>query len=287
MTRYQPLLWIRLCHGFYASEHCPSLRIVPTPATQAAIGRAGGLCRPTADGVVVMVDELAVAAATQGDGALAWLLVADDSAFDACTAGLGQPRRELMVFDATNAVVDDPTGAWRVHGQATAAVHDVSPVDDLPPDDVAAIHALRHAPFALVRVPLARLREPGRDAPRFLIRLAPRATLWAYCLVGDWSEPSLQVVDEASQVAFEQAPHRRLADGRDALVFRSTAPIALRQRPAERFQLRSRGEPALAAARPRADRIVIRRLPQAAPCQFTREVIAGAPALVSEIFVHR
>lgn len=287
MTRYQPLLWLQVAHGFYAGERCPGLRIVPTPATLASIDRAGGLCRPTTDGVVVLVDEQLAAVATQGDGALTWLLVADDAAFDACTAELGRPRRELMVFDATDAVADDPTGAWRVHAQATAAAHDVSPVGDLPPDDVAAIHALRHAPFALVRVPLARLRAPGRDAPRFLIRLAPRATLWAYCLVGDWSEPSLQVVDEASQVAFEQAPHRRLADGRDALVFRSTVPIALRQRPTERFQLRSRGEPAPAAGRPRADRIVVRRLPQAAPCQFSREVIAGAPALVSEIFVHR
>jgi hypothetical protein len=131
-------------------------------------------------------------------------------------------------------------------------------------------------PLALLRVPLA-LVPP---APLiYTVRFAPRATVWKYCLHGDWPEPQLQVVDLASGVEFGDPEPDRLDNGAPLLAIRSRAPIALAQRSERRFQLRSRQRG--------GDKVLVKRLPVAAAQFLAREQIGGESRLVSEIHVHR
>ena len=291
MTNYRCLLEIAVRHGYYAGEACEGLRFVPTPATRHLIERADGLVRVTPHGLVLLAAEDR-AADWLRDGAgqdetLAWSIRSADSAFAECTAHSGRPRQEAMLFDASNATPDTATGYERLHAREVASTADRRLLVAAAEDGLFDPATLRENPCALVRVPLRSLAADAAQPARFLIRFAPCAAVWKYCLVGDWPEPGLHVVDLAQQVDFEPVPARRLADGRASLAFRSTAPIALHQRPEERFQLRSRATPPVDGAGARAGKVLVKRLPAAAPRHFSREVIGGASALVSEIFVHR
>jgi hypothetical protein len=292
------LFSIALRHGFHADERCPGLAVRPTASTRALIERAGGVLRTTADGVALLVDGAAIDRLPCRGDTLAFVLCAQEAGFVDRTAALGHPGREALFFDAARAVPDAATGALRLHAGDTAAAADLRRLDDGACRGLwgpSALAAHRPPPLGVVCLPLAALAAAAAAPPCFVIRFAPRATIWQYCLVGEWSEPSLQVVDAtppaplepvSTPVRFESAPPRRLVDGREALVFRSNRPIALREHPREHFELRSSLE-ARSPGQARADRILVRRLPAAAARHFSREVIAGAPALVSEIFVHR
>jgi hypothetical protein len=284
MTMHGPLLRIDVRHGFYADGTCPGLRLLPTPATRALVDRAGGLVRATGTGIELWLDERTAADwldAGPGD-ALAWLMVLDDPSLDDHTAGLGRPREELAYFDAFHAVLDTPTGYWRLHAGDVASAREVLSTQAACARAGLDPLELRGAARALVCVPKRACAATADDCTRYMIRFAPRETVWKYCLVGEWPEPALQVVDLARQVAFEPAPPHDLADGRRAVAFRSKGSVALQQLPRERFQLCSRG-----GDRGPAEKILVKRLPVAAPRHFSREVIDGVPALVSEIFVHR
>ncbi len=289
MTLGGPLIEIDIRHGFFASGQCPGLRLVPTQATCASIARAGGVVRATSRGIEIWLDEQRAGdwRDADPDDALTWLVRFDDDGMTNCTAGLGRPRQELAYFDASHATLDAPTGYWRLHGLHWAGAIDVRAVAAACADAALAPIELRGNPAALIRIPVRHATTRLRDGARYLIRFAPRETVWKYCFVGDWHEPALQVIDLAQHVRFQPAPPHGLADGRTAIAFRSDAPVALQQLPRERFQLLSRAGENNDEARARVDKVIVKRLPAAAPRHFSREVIDGVPALVSEIFVHR
>lgn len=286
MSAYSLLLEIDVRHGYYTDQACPNLRLVPTPACRRLVARVGGVTHLTPHGLMLWVERDLLADLQIDDITLAWTMHLSDSAYADCTDVLGRVPREVLLFDASHAVPDVATGLDRLHRAEVASHEDLATTPDIDQDGQLALADPHHTPCGLVRIPGARLRA----SKRFLIRFAPRATVWTYYLVGDWPEPGLHIVDLSANIGFEPLPARSLVDGRSALVFRSSAPIALRQRSPERFQLRSRAPElsvAVDALRPRQDKVIVKRLPAAAPHPVSREVIDGAPVWVSEIFVHR
>jgi hypothetical protein len=285
MKMHRALLEIDVRHGFYADGACPGLRLVPVRATRALIERCGGVVRATPRGIALWLDERGAGPGL--DDALVWLLHCDDSELASRTADLARPRQQLSYFDAANARLDTPTGCLRLHERHCAAASDVRSAAAACAGAEIDLADLHGNPLAVVRVALRAAASYPEDGARYVIRFAPRETVWKYCLVGDWPEPGLQVVDLARQVRFDPVASHRLADGRTALAFRSDVPLALQELPRERFQLNSRGGNSREAGQARPDRVIVKRLPAAAPRHFSREVIDGVPALVSEIFVHR
>ena len=287
MLRYRPLLDINVRHGFYADASCPGLRFMPTPETQALVARMDAVVLTTPQGITVLAeDHCALNDLTEDHQALIWMMGSEDPAFPDYTAGLGQPRQSLLYFDAKHATSSLEDGHYLLRPVEAAAADVLGRPALQSTHSMSAVWGLGGYPCGVVRIPLSALSPRAAAPMRFVLRLAPRATVWKYCLVGAWTEPSLHVVDLAQEIEFAPAPTRRLVDGRAALVFRSNAAIALQQRPNARFQLRSRGDDG-ARAHARSDKVVVKRLPAAAPRHFSREVIGGASALVSEIFVHR
>ncbi len=316
MGAYRLRMEIDVRHGYYADEACPGLRFVPTLSTQALLRRIGAASLATAHGIALMQDEDEINAPspTPADPSesLSWLLQAPSSGFSECTASLGRPRQELLVFDAAQAVADGPQGSLRLHALEWASAQELHRWASIGSVDQHAASNASLMTWGRVQVPLSLLCHPIEANPaRFVIRLSPRATVWKYCLIGDWPEPELHVIALAGEALFEPEASCQLADGRTARVFRSTAPIALREQPGERFQLRSRPSPAATVAREgladgadrapsevlidppaasrrtRPEKVIVQRLPAAAPRHFSSEVIGGVPTLVSEIFVHR
>jgi hypothetical protein len=293
MGTYRPLLEIQVQHAYYVGGGCPGLQFKPTASSLEKLRQAGGVLRATASGLLLLIDGALAASWLAGNddvaGGLTWLMHAEDPAFWDATAALGRPRQSLLLFDAAHAVADESTGAWRLHRSPTVSELELMRPSASQDDDTIALVPSPSPPFGLVRVPFSTLRQAvaSSDTTRYLIRFAPRTTVWAYCLVGHWPEPALQVVDVARDVSFEPALPRHLADGREALVFRSTRSIALQQQPSEHCQLHSRNESDFGGNSSRASRVLVKRLPAAAPRHFARDVIGGADVLVSEIFVHR
>jgi hypothetical protein len=112
----------------------------------------------------------------------------------------------------------------------------------------------------------------------YALQLQARSTVWKYLLIGNAQDYTLQLIDPQSQVEFSDPSSEALPDGRSATVFRTKAAIPLRERPPQRFQLRD-------ASRLPA-KVLISRLPNAAPQRWARDQIDGRSVVVSEIFVN-
>ncbi len=277
MAPYLPLLRIDVGHGFFAGGQCRGLRFVPLDSTAAWLQASGAVARTSDSALALYGTQQALAMDPQA--VLAWQLQAGDADFAHATDDPAQRPGELLVFDAAHAVPDapgEPVSSWRLHGGATVGQSDVRPLTW--PLVAQALHSgqRRLPPLALLRVPLATLPPPP---VAYRLQFAARATVWKYCLHGDWPEPELQVVDLARQAAFGAPEPDRLDNGAPLLAIRSQVPIALAQRSERRFQLRSRQRG--------GDKVLVQRLPVAAAQFLAREQIGGVSRLVSEIHVHR
>lgn len=300
MGPYFPLLQVDVAHGYYADGRCRGLRFVPAGTTAERLRRADALVRADGGslrihGPAEAIDRLhADAEDTSGafddGGALSWCVFATDDDFACGTEDAADRPHELLWVEPGSA-----DNALEARPKALAAP-ELTPL--LTPHDRRVIpFALLHLPLS--RLPLSRPPDPGpsHDPAAWPVRyrwpLAPRATVWKYCLLGDWSEPALAVVDLAGETDFSPPALERLDDGTPMLAIRSLQRVPLAQRSPRRFQLRSRLEGGAGQGSPASpgagnhDKVLIRRLPTAAAQLLARETIAGRPAIVSEIHVHR
>lgn len=258
---YRPLIELAVEHTYCAdAAHC-ALGFQPIAACVHWLAQTGALVRAGRAGLTLFAD--AGAPPLPPEAVFDFEVASADPLFDNYTAGLDAPDGLIPHFDSADGSFDAAGGIWQLH---------------------AAQHVGRQATRSRLRLTL---RPPiasataGTAVTRLVLPLAARATYWRYLLLGDWDGEAPEIVDTARQVGFEPAIAEPLADGRSALAIRSSVRIALAERPERRFQLRSQR-----AARGAA-RVLIKRLPVASPRRFGLADIAGAPALVSEIYVPR
>lgn len=99
-------------------------------------------------------------------------------------------------------------------GMAEATFNDAMPLQDkASPQDL----TLSHVTVALPEA-------GGRDVT---LQFEAVEAYWAYHVVGSGLTGELNVVDKAGQVAFEPKGKSKLADGREAKVFRSATPLPI------------------------------------------------------------
>jgi hypothetical protein len=182
------------------------------------------------------------------------------------------------LFDGASATADAASGIW-----------DLPPP---PPPSSANGGTYRGAgqrPDFVVVIPLAGdLSDAGR---RYGLTLNSRSTIWKYLLTGDWTRDRPCIVDGSSPASaafvdpyprLDQPPQTEtLADGRPAIAIRSAAPIPLRDRPDQQFQLWARSDSGA------QDHVVIKRLPVPSPQSLAAPDAAHPLTLTSEIFVQR
>ncbi|MBE1160686.1 hypothetical protein [Dyella acidiphila] len=187
----------------------------------------------------------------------------------------GQPRS--LCFDLYSGDADC------VYYTETVAVQPPTQQDGIQPAPLLPVAASPRAPLATVALPLS---GGGDDfaawvealGTAYRLHLQSRSTIWKYLLVGDWRGRALSIVDQRGEVSFTTPAQQVLPNGQSALVVHSTSPIAMRERPPQRFQLRDVTDT--------PGRVLISRLPGAAPQRLWRETVRGVSTAVSEIFVH-
>lgn len=292
---FQLVFEVAVQHAYYAPETCAGLLRWSCPGdTLRRLQRGGCVMRPTAEGVAVYAETSRLPAlqglANDPDEPLDLLLLAQglDHDFAAATAGPGRDR-PLHLYDSTRTRAPRPDG-WRRLYRAAGVQAASGPGAVAAPD---AWTLLSRLPLAeQQRRPSLALRmriEPGAGdtaawagralARRWRLALHTRVAFWKYLLPAEWAAQQPRVVDLAGAVEFEPPALETLPDGRQALAVRSRSAIALQRRSPRQFQLQARA--------PRADPVLVRRLPVAAPGAYGRALIDGAPRLVSEIYVQR
>ena len=290
MGPFLPLFSLEVAHSYFTDGVCQGLGLAPTPASARQVERIGGLVRRTDRGLVLAFDASKVEAlrlqAGDPDDPLRFDFLgrSSDPSFANYTDLPVGSARALTMLDSRRAVHEPATGHWRLHLGANAGEADLRGLDSPEATDALSVHERRAPPHFAVSVTIepadvdAAAASEGR---RYVCRLAARATVWKYCLFGDFAEAGgdLQVVDTVQACPFDDAVGERLPDGQAILAVRSRAPIALQDRSERRFQLRQRTDG--------TDKVLVKRLPVASPRQISREVLGGVPTLVSEIYVHR
>jgi len=207
---------------------------------------------------------------------------ADDPLFDGYTGGFRRDADSTLSFSSGNAVAEDGGLRYRLH--AAEFVADADRVSAQRAELPAAAGCWpATAKFDIwIKVdpdafePTSRAVDvAGKD---YYLRFAARETLWQYNVFGDFPPEQFSVIDLADKTQFAALGPGRFANGRAGQRLRSHAPIALRERSSQRFQLRVQDHG--------SERVIVKRLPVASAGQFNIEEHEGAPTWVSEIFVN-
>ncbi|HEX7817325.1 hypothetical protein [Dyella sp.] len=258
MQRYRILARVDVSHDYFADGDARGLRFTPQADTATFLKRFDMLLRSDSRSLVVSVEESKL-------------------------PGIWSERQEgeairSLCFDVHSV---DPSSAYYTDvadtGESSAEEGGIRPVPLLEP------RAQLSPPLAIMGLPLLSSPDIGfddwtKEQSHYRLRLISRRTIWKYLLVGEWRGRTLSIVDQRGEVQFTPPQAERLPDGQTVLVARSTVPIALQERPTQRFQLRDVTEA--------PERVLISRLPGAQPQRLWREMLGGQPTTVSEIFVH-
>ena len=288
LARYRPLFSIAVEHQFFADTLCRGLRLEPYRQSAMLMEKGACVWRPQIGGVAVYADvsrlELLRSWFAQATPAmsLGFQAFAEDPLFDGYTGGFRRDAESILSFSSGNAVAEE--GGTRLRLHAAECVSDA--------DLVAAPHA--ELPAGASRWPAApkfavwiqfdpdaidtTSRAGDAEGKHYYLRFAARETLWQYNVFGDFSPEQVSVVDLADKNQFAALGPRNFANGRAGQRLRSRAPIALRERSAQRFQLRLQDHG--------SERVIVKRLPVASAGQFNIEEHEGAPTWVSEIYVN-
>jgi hypothetical protein len=272
---WQLLACVELQHRWGADGRIGALRWQPTAATADWLRRSGALLR-TGPGRLELLMRAAQRALWQDADVpdLSWCAFAQEPGFAHVTQGLPPEPGHTFCFDSAQARPDDDGGTPWLHAGATADSTEVLACSDARLREVLGLRERLVPPAFVLSLPWHTLRAGGAA---WRIAFGARAPVWKYCLIGDWPQPALQVVDLDQQVQFSPPVPEQLDDGRPVLAFRSLGGIALGERATQRFALHSR---AVTPPRP-----VVPRLPVAGTEPFARETLAGVPTLVSAIYV--
>lgn len=258
MQRYCLFAAVDVRHDYFADGYARHLLFLPHADTRAFVRRFDMLLHVDGRSLAIMAAESQLQGiwSEREDGAQPRMLCFDIHSIDEACAYY------------TDAVSTPP------QAEGDAAL----PASLLP------VPAGAGAPWATVALPLDAARSDDFSAwvsalgLTYRLCMHSRRTIWKYVLTGDWRGRALSVVDQRGEVSFTAPAEERLPNGQRALALHSTSPIALCERPPQRFQLRDMTDA--------SERVLIPRLPGATPQRLWRETVRGEPTHVSEIFVH-
>ena len=281
MTGFQILFDIAIEHDYFVDGVCKSMQILPSPECDMLIRASGLLLRPVSGGIKVLADTKRLPALRHciadysGRLALDFHVRAADRYFDEYTEPPPRPGH-VLYFDSRQ-VARVEAGRHMLHEAARVSDANFQPSE--------APAALPRPPVALIRIVLTGAEDGiGADrslpaARRFGIHFGASAAHWKYYLLGPLAVRPVFITDLDEAVAFTE---RRLVDlpgAGLAGVFMSHAPVALRDVPGQRFQLRERAS--------FGDKVLMKRLPNARVGHRQRELVDGQAVLVAEIFLNQ
>ncbi|MBI3716471.1 MAG: hypothetical protein HY255_10800 [Betaproteobacteria bacterium] len=288
LARYRPLFSLTVEHQFFADNLCRGLRLEPYRQSATLMEKGACVWRPQIGGVAVYADvsRLALLRSWLAEATPAFSLgfqaFAEDPLFDGYTGGFRRDTDSTLSFASGNAVAEDAGARYRLHAAECVSDADRASAQraELPAGASCWPAAPKFDVWIKVDPDAIDATSSARDAAGrdYYLRFASRETLWQYNVFGDFSPEQVSVVDLADKTEFAALGPRNFANGRAGQRLRSRAPIALRERSAQRFQLRLQDHG--------SERVIVKRLPVASAGQFNIEEHEGAPTWVSEIYVN-
>ncbi|XCN73110.1 MAG: hypothetical protein Q3M24_23045 [Candidatus Electrothrix aestuarii] len=139
-------------------------------------------------------------------------------------------------------------------------------------------HARYPAQPAVLNFVISITKETYKEPKEYLIHCASRKTYWKYYLLGELADHEAEIIDLKGEINFQNAGHQFPFPGRTAMVFYSTEPIPLEERPNRQFQLRQSGN--------NGNKVLIKRLPNASIENLARDTLKGEQVNVSEIYIN-
>lgn len=261
---HEPLLHVRVRHGYFEPGRTRHLVFEPSEATQRLMNRFDVLMRCDGQSMVLhaRADELEALCreCEQTGGILRFQLRSTDPACAQYTAPMQAGQEATFVPDPDHAM--HLVCRTRVRADATP---------------LGSGNVLGELLLPIEAMPAGQTRALAEGA--WTLEIPARRAIWKYWLLGDWLDREPTLVDLAGQIEFAPPVSEALPDGRVATVIRSRTEIPLQERPPQRFQLRD--------ARTTPSKVLVPRMPAATPGGLGREWQSGDTALIAEIFVSR
>lgn len=266
MSQFQPFFRIDLSHDYFGTGH-PPISILPDRSTTMLAGMPALHMRRGTGWIEVYADA--------DRGTLRQLADSKSLAFTfrlreispnvaSVTAGLSDVRGRIAVIDR-DLDQSGPLHAGDILGEADFRPLEVGKL--IEPGDVA------QPPLAVLRL---RPDPEARDL-RCTLRFGAAERFWTYHVMGSRENATLGIRDREDAISFEALGEKRMANGMQALSFRSSRPIPARARPENRFELVSEG--------PFGPRVLLSSLPSPRPGPGRIEKHGNQKRAVSEIYL--
>ena len=260
-------------HTYFSDGRCSNVTFEPTEESRARLANLGLICREAAGSVTVI--RATDAPDATGTAPLVFRMVTTDRAFGSYTRLDGADAASTLLFSSNHALAADDDGTRRLHTGAYVSAADRVRLDDAELQGLAGDRDRAAPPLGFVSIALP--PAATADGDTWVIAFDARNTLWKYFVLGT-SETAPTIRDADGTIEFEPAAATVLPGNRRAVILRSKVAIPLRERPAQRFQLR--------VATPVGERVLVRRLALGSPHRLGKDTVDGREVTVSEIYVN-
>lgn len=290
MSSFRQLCSISVTHTYFADGRCRSLLFVPTPGTVHLIAKAGLLTRCSDSGVRVLleadgIDTLRQRIADPDEpSALVFKVFAKDPDFPYYTEPGIFNEEALLYFDSRTGVATGSAGTVRLHAGDYVSELDFAKLDAPLFSGVVDKRDRLIRPAFVVSMDLALALDALADAPATdrsgdcVVAFKARETFWRYYLLGEMQKRNAVIVDRNHDYVFAYVGEESLPDNRTALTFISQQRIPVQENSDCHFQLKENGA--------NGGKMLVRRLPVATPHQFSKELVNGREAAVSNIYIN-
>ena len=281
MIAYVPMLSFAVDHRYFSRGNA-AFEFVPTAASAAMLRNLDLILRPQGNGFALfcLAEDLAdlrrPSDTDNGSHMLEVKVFTRDPHFARYTSPFGASRDAVLYLDSWRAQ-HMPDGRMRLH--AEDSVSDAYFEDWNSPlirsavtrDDAGV------RPFLIVNLSLNDGIVPSTEAPAYYADFATYSSYWKYYFLGDIAKRDLSIEDVKGKVEFTSLGMTDVASGK-ALAFMSSSAIPMQNAPVQQFQLLEHGA--------MGEKVLIKRLPNAAIGQVSRENIKQEAALVSEMYIN-
>jgi hypothetical protein len=290
MAIFQQLCAVSVEHAYFADGRCRGLAFVPTQRTLYFINKTGLLIKHTTNGIAIFYETSRIETLRQFFSdvdepfSLAFKVFSRAPDFSYYTQPVTFKEDASLYFDNQGTTPDDESGVVRLHPDEYVTDQNFVELGSQLLVDIINKKDILIRPVFVVNIgnspSISTVLSSGQNSSscNFCIKFQARETFWKYYLLGEMKKKNAFISDRNNGFEFEYVGEELLPDNRAGIVFISKQLIPVREMSDCYFQLKEKGVG--------GDRILIKRLPVATPNQFSRKIIDGQEAAVSDIYIN-
>jgi len=289
MGAYSPLFTFAVEHGFYENGVAHELSFIATDRTARVMQNTGLLVKPTTGGIVVLFDSqdcesLQLYASDEKQAFnLVFKVYVKSVDFIRRTDVSLETNDAILLFNNNNQHIVD--GLIKLHDHEYVSMIDLKALNatiltDTLGEKVGQLSPLFVLNFHITEKDLNGINKNANMVLKnYHIKFKERQVFWKYYLLGSsLAGKNLFLVDVDNTIEFIFSGKEGLDNGREAMTFRTTQRLSLKEHSRYRFQLieKENGK----------EKIIIKRLPVAKDAHLGQAIIDGSSEIVSEIYIN-